>query len=222
MRSMSLIRFYTIGQQAYQAFSSSLSSDNRITERRRHSLPPKETGMEHAADTKAVWLHESAPEGLLEKHQAEDRQHVRDILDKARSLSRLSLEDVAGLMVVHSQDLLDELFHTAKSVKEEIYGNRIVLFAPLYISNLCSNECLYCAFRRSNKEAIRRALNPDEIWQETKILLRQGHKREPRPPVRRGFPPPEGTEHRYVPAFSGNLPSADLRQGSPCRAQEGP
>lgn len=137
--------------------------------------------MEHAADTKAVWLHESAPEGLLEKHQAEDRQHVRDILDKARSLSRLSLEDVAGLMVVHSQDLLDELFHTAKSVKEEIYGNRIVLFAPLYISNLCSNESLYCAFRRSNKEAIRRALNPDEIWQETKILLRQGHKREPRP-----------------------------------------
>lgn len=177
MRSMSLIRFYTIGQQAYQAFSSSLSSDNRITERRRHSLPPKETGMEHAADTKAVWLHESAPEGLLEKHQAEDRQHVRDILDKARSLSRLSLEDVAGLMAVHSQDLLDELFHTAKSVKEEIYGNRIVLFAPLYISNLCSNECLYCAFRRSNKEAIRQALNPDEIWQETKILLRQGHKR---------------------------------------------
>lgn len=149
MRSMSLIRFYTIGQQAYQAFSSSLSSDNRITERRRHSLPPKETGMEHAADTKAVWLHESAIEGLLEKHQAEDRQHVRDVLDKARSLSGLSLEDVAGLMAVHSQDLLDELFHTAKSVKEEIYGNRIVLFAPLYISNLCSNECLYCAFRRS-------------------------------------------------------------------------
>lgn len=86
-------------------------------------------------------------------------------------------EDVAGLMAVHSQDLLDELFHTAKSVKEEIYGNRIVLFAPLYISNLCSNECPYCAFRQSNKEAIRRALNPDEIWQETKILLRQGHKR---------------------------------------------
>ena len=176
MRSMSLIRFYTIGQQAYQVVSSSLSSDNRITERRRHGLPPKE-GMEHAADTKAVWLHKSALEGLLEKHQAEDRQQVRDVLDKARSLSGLSLEDVAGLMAVHSQDLLDELFHTAKSVKEEIYGNRIVLFAPLYISNLCSNECLYCAFRRSNKEAIRKALNPDEIWQETKILLRQGHKR---------------------------------------------
>ena len=52
--------------------------------------------MEHAADTKAVWLHESALEGLLEKHQAEDRQHVRDVLDKARSLSGLSLEDVAG------------------------------------------------------------------------------------------------------------------------------
>ena len=177
MRSMSLIRFRTIGQQAYLGFSSCLSSDNRITERRRHGLPPEETEMEHAADTKAVWLHESALEGLLEKHQAEDRQHVRDVLNKARSLSGLSLEDVAVLMTVHSQDLLDELFHTAKSVKEEIYGNRIVLFAPLYISNLCSNECLYCAFRRSNKEVIRRALNPDEIRQETKILLRQGHKR---------------------------------------------
>ena len=47
--------------------------------------------MEQAADTKAVWLHESALEGLLEKHQAEDRQHVRDVLDKARSLSGLSL-----------------------------------------------------------------------------------------------------------------------------------
>ena len=91
MRSMSLIRFYTIGQQAYQVVSSSLSSDNRITERRRHGLPPKETGMDHAADTKAVWLHKSALEGLLEKHQAEDRQHVRDVLNKARSLSGLSL-----------------------------------------------------------------------------------------------------------------------------------
>ena len=178
MRSMSLIRFYTIGQQAYQAFSSSLSSDNRITERRRHSLPPKETGMEHAADTKAVWLHESAPEGLLEKHQAEDRQHVRDILDKARSLSRLSLEDVAGLMVVHSQDLLDELFHTAKSVKEEIYGNRGLSFLLLCTSPTSVPMSACTAHSDApNKEAIRRALNPDEIRQETKILLRQGHKR---------------------------------------------
>lgn len=94
--------------------------------------------MEHAADTKAVWLHESALEGLLEKHQAEDRQHVRDVLNKARSLSGSRLR-TWPVSAVHSQDLLDELFHTAKSVKEEIYGNRIVLFAPLYISNLCSN-----------------------------------------------------------------------------------
>lgn len=133
--------------------------------------------MEHAADTKAVWLHESELEGLLTHHRTEDHRHVRDVLEKARSLSGLSLEDVAVLMAINSRDLLDELFHTAKSVKEEIYGNRIVLFAPLYISNLCSNECLYCAFRRSNKEVIRRALNAEEIRRETRILLRQGHKR---------------------------------------------
>lgn len=72
-------------------------------------------------------------------------------------------EDVADLIAVHPQDLLDGLFHTARSVKEEIYGSRIVLFAPLYISNLCSNECPYYTFRRSNREATRRALNPDEI-----------------------------------------------------------
>ena len=130
--------------------------------------------MEHAADTKAVWLHESAPEGLLEKHQPKIGSMSGTYWIKPVHCRDSRFEDVAGLMAVHSQDLLDELFHTAKSVKEEIYGNRIVLFAPLYISNLCSNECLYCAFRRSNKEAIRRALNPDEIRQETKILLRQG------------------------------------------------
>jgi 2-iminoacetate synthase len=62
-------------------------------------------------------------------------------------------------------------------VKNEIYGNRLVLFAPLYISNLCSNECLYCAFRARNKELVRRALNPDEIVRETRILIEQGHKR---------------------------------------------
>ena len=80
-------------------------------------------------------------------------------------------------MAVHSQDLLDELFHTAKSVKEEIYGNRIVLL--LLCTSPTSVPMSACTAHSDdpNKEAIRRALNPDEIRQETKILLRQGHKR---------------------------------------------
>ena len=62
-------------------------------------------------------------------------------------------------------------------IKDTIYGKRLVLFAPLYISNLCGNECLYCAFRARNKEVQRRVLSQEEIAAETRILIDQGHKR---------------------------------------------
>jgi 2-iminoacetate synthase len=73
--------------------------------------------------------------------------------------------------------LLSKIFSTAKQIKEEIYGSRLVLFAPLYISNRCSNECTYCAFRATNTEIHRRTLTQEEIAEETRILIRQGHKR---------------------------------------------
>ena len=76
-----------------------------------------------------------------------------------------------------SLTLLEEMFAAARHVKNEIYGNRLVLFAPLYISNLCANECLYCAFRARNKALARRALNMEEIARETRTLIEQGHKR---------------------------------------------
>jgi len=106
-----------------------------------------------------------------------DARHVREVLAKARELHGLSPADVAALMEVSDPELLGELFSTARKVKEEIYGRRLVLFAPLYISNLCSNECLYCAFRARNKEVQRRALTQDEIARETQLLVDQGHKR---------------------------------------------
>ncbi|MDP2363194.1 MAG: [FeFe] hydrogenase H-cluster radical SAM maturase HydG, partial [Ignavibacteria bacterium] len=65
----------------------------------------------------------------------------------------------------------------AKEVKEKIYGNRLVLFAPLYITNLCVNNCLYCAFRKDNKELIRRTLTLDEITEEARYLVLTGQKR---------------------------------------------
>jgi 2-iminoacetate synthase len=102
---------------------------------------------------------------------------VRDILTKARALKGLSIDEVAALSTVTDETLVHELFDTARFVKESIYGRRLVLFAPLYISNLCSNECLYCAFRVRNKAVHRRALTQDEIAAEVKILLDQGHKR---------------------------------------------
>ncbi len=130
------------------------------------------------ADTRATWLDDATIERVLASScSREDPARAREVLAKARELKGLSLTDVAVLMGLSSPELTTELYHTAKAVKEEIYGNRIVLFAPLYISNLCSNECLYCAFRKSNTEVTRRALSRDEILEETRIILRQGHKR---------------------------------------------
>jgi len=103
--------------------------------------------------------------------------HVREILAKAKEMKGLDPLDVAVLAGVSDPELISEMFHTARWVKETIYGRRLVLFAPLYISNLCANECLYCAFRARNKELTRRALNQEEIEHEVKVLLRQGHKR---------------------------------------------
>lgn len=102
---------------------------------------------------------------------------VHNILSRAKELKGLNAKDVATLTAVNDPELLDELFRTAKQIKEVIYGQRMVVFAPLYISNLCHNECLYCAFRAKNKEVVRRALTQDEIANEIKILEDQGHKR---------------------------------------------
>jgi 2-iminoacetate synthase len=99
------------------------------------------------------------------------------VLAKAREANGLSTAEVATLLDVREPELLDELFSSARAVKEHIYGRRLVLFAPLYISNLCANECLYCAFRARNTAVTRRALSQDEIADEVKALVDQGHKR---------------------------------------------
>ena len=113
----------------------------------------------------------------LTKTKSADRQEILDILTQARELKGISFTQVAALLNLQDKELLEELFNTAKYIKTQIYGNRLVLFAPLYISNVCFNECLYCAFRASNKELKRLALNQEQIKHETSILLKQGHKR---------------------------------------------
>jgi 2-iminoacetate synthase len=107
----------------------------------------------------------------------QDAGEVRDLLEKAREAKGLRGRDLAVLANITDPDLLGELFETAKAVKESIYGKRLVLFAPLYISNLCANECLYCAFRVNNRELVRRALTQEEIANEVRWLEEQGHKR---------------------------------------------
>jgi 2-iminoacetate synthase len=102
---------------------------------------------------------------------------VREILAKGRELDGLSAGEVAVLMEVRNPELIHEMYAAARAVKDEIYGNRLVIFAPLYISNLCKNECTYCAFRAANKELARRSLNNEEIAREVRTIIDQGHKR---------------------------------------------
>jgi 2-iminoacetate synthase len=116
-------------------------------------------------------------DALLTQRSRPSRTRVRELLAKARELQGLAMEDVACLMLVEEPDLLAAIFATAKSIKEEIYGSRLVFFAPLYISNRCSNECTYCAFRATNTTLKRRTLTEEQIAEETRILIRQGHKR---------------------------------------------
>lgn len=113
----------------------------------------------------------------LKQHQHSDAGLVREILCKALELRGLSEKDVAVLATINNPELLSELFQTARKIKEAIYGNRLVIFAPLYISNSCTNNCLYCAFRADNKELKRRTLSQSEIAEQTKLLIDQGHKR---------------------------------------------
>ncbi|MCE5184524.1 MAG: [FeFe] hydrogenase H-cluster radical SAM maturase HydG [Planctomycetaceae bacterium] len=122
-------------------------------------------------------INESLIQETLEKAEKADFSHVRSVLAKALEMKGLTPAEIAVLAGISDPGLLAELFETAKTVKTNIYGRRLVLFAPLYISNLCRNECLYCAFRARNKEVKRRALSQPEIAREIEILVEQGHKR---------------------------------------------
>jgi len=106
-----------------------------------------------------------------------DKHLVRAIIQKSLSKQRLELEDTAALLRVEDPEFLSEIFSGAKELKEKIYGNRIVLFAPLYVGNDCVNDCVYCAFRISNKEARRRTLSDQELKKEIETLESHGQKR---------------------------------------------
>ena len=105
------------------------------------------------------------------------KEKVKQIIAKALNKQRLNLEDTATLVNTTDPDLVDEILQGARTLKEKIYGNRIVLFAPLYIGNKCTNNCKYCGFRASNKEAVRKTLSDEEIVNEVEALEENGQKR---------------------------------------------
>ena len=105
------------------------------------------------------------------------QRQIGDILQKAQEKKGLSLEE-AGLLLNISHKYLEEaLFAAASGVKNEIYGERLVFFAPLYVSDFCVNDCDYCNFHTRNQELRRKKLSAEEAQEQTKILINMGHKR---------------------------------------------
>ena len=133
-------------------------------------MNPDSTGLIDFIDGNKVWE-------IVDSTTRTESGQVHDILDKAAEAKGLSLEETARLLQVEDLELNEAIFETARKVKQEIYGNRMVLFAPLYVTNECSNRCAYCGFKATNKELQRRTLSAEEIRQEVSVLENQGHKR---------------------------------------------
>lgn len=106
-----------------------------------------------------------------------DRSRVRDILQKSLEIKILTPAETATLLNVEEPELLEEMREAAFEVKRRVYDNRIVFFAPLYCSNLCVNNCVYCGFRSDNGAERRHVLTMDEIRRETEAVIDEGHKR---------------------------------------------
>ncbi|MCH5373701.1 MAG: [FeFe] hydrogenase H-cluster radical SAM maturase HydG [Planctomycetes bacterium] len=106
-----------------------------------------------------------------------DARQVRDVIAKSMAKEPLTVAETAVLVNTVDAELVESIFQAARQLKRDVYGNRIVLFAPLYIGNHCVNDCLYCGFRRSNSQSQRRTLDADEVRKQVAALQREGHKR---------------------------------------------
>jgi len=115
-------------------------------------------------------------ERILEEAKNATREDILNVLEKAKKRDGLSYEDIAILLQAEEKEDLDEIFKLAGEIKESIYGKRIVIFAPLYVSDYCVNNCAYCGYKKNNKFP-RRRLTMEEVAQEVKILEKMGHKR---------------------------------------------
>ena len=111
-----------------------------------------------------------------EEHKS-DVPLLMSILDKAAQFKGLTHREAAVLLACDVKEVNDRIFETAIKVKEHIYGSRIVLFAPLYLSNYCVNTCTYCPYHAKNKSIVRKKLTQEEIRNEVIALQDLGHKR---------------------------------------------
>ncbi len=115
--------------------------------------------------------------GIIERTKSPSAEDIKRVLKKAREKKGLSVEEVGVLVNMENAGNQKELFRIASLIKNEIYGERLVFFAPLYASDYCVNDCAYCNFHSSNKAAKRSRLTMEEVKSQTEILINMGHKR---------------------------------------------
>jgi 2-iminoacetate synthase len=113
---------------------------------------------------------------ILKDSSSPSEKQIKGILEKAKEKKGLSLEEVGLLVNIPDADV-EELFSAAYHVKNDIYGERLVFFAPLYVSDYCVNDCDYCNFHISNSTLKRKKLTLEEVAEQTQILINMGHKR---------------------------------------------
>ncbi|WP_319406519.1 [FeFe] hydrogenase H-cluster radical SAM maturase HydG [uncultured Desulfosarcina sp.] len=124
------------------------------------------------------FIDDAALAAAIGANRSPDPARIRDIIAKSLAIETLAIDDAAALLNVTDPDLLAEMEAAAGQIKRHVYDNRIVTFAPLYLSNHCVNNCRYCGFRRENRNIRRVTLSMDEIRRETEVLCgRIGHKR---------------------------------------------
>ena len=113
----------------------------------------------------------------LAARESGNRARVFEILEKAARCKGLSHREAAILMDCNNPEMEERLYALAGEIKHKFYGNRIVLFAPLYLSNYCINGCVYCPYHAKNRSIPRKKLSQEEIAEEVRALIRTGHKR---------------------------------------------
>ena len=129
----------------------------------------KDERMKPFIDPDEIWSHLNNAKATKTK--------VKEIIAKSLNKERLSMAETAILLMADDPELIEDIKAGARKLKENVYGNRIVLFAPLYVGNKCTNNCQYCGFRVSNKDAIRKTLDTKELISEVEALEDNGQKR---------------------------------------------
>lgn len=123
-----------------------------------------------------LFIEEKYIEQLLADAKHTPKEEIARILDKAERFEGLTHQEVAALLTLENKEQLQRMFSIAYKIKQHIYGNRIVMFAPLYVSDYCVNQCKYCSYNCKH-QFHRKQLTMDEVREEVKILESMGHKR---------------------------------------------